>query len=240
MRCDLTSARRRRWRHVVETAHGLRDQAPQRLESAALCRSPSACGERDGGGHRTHATWVGQHREEPGACRANVPGASEAPLDLRADLFDEAVVLHAGRAGIDARHAAQTRVPVAHHLPIHADLAAGGEIHQQDPATGRIHLLTPEEIGRARGKAESAVDAVGDERGIRRVVIVESGRGSLRRARGPALAADRSSPRPRQMPPDLAARAQRPRGVQLPLHRSHEIQRHLILDVARAVAARRA
>ena len=130
-----------------------------------------------------------------------MPGASEAPFDLRADLFDEAVVLHAGRAGVDAGHAAEACVPVAHDLRVHADLAARREVHEQDAAARGIHLLAPEQVGRTRGKAETAMDAVGDQRRIRGVMIVE---GDGRRVRAWVAQDSRRTgahARPRQMPP---------------------------------------
>src|ERR1035437_4848848 len=107
-------------------------------------------------GHASFGGWGETRRVR----RANTPGAAEPAFDLRADLLDKTVVLHPRRARIDAGHAAEARVPVAHHLTVHADLAASSEIHQQDPSPGGIHLLAPEQIGRTGGEAEATVDAV--------------------------------------------------------------------------------
>ena len=158
--------------HVVEPAERPGYQTLQRL---GLQRGPNShrLRQRHGGCERTHPARMRQHREECCPRRASPPRAREAPLHLRADLLDETVVLHAGWAGIDTRHAAQTRVPVAHHLRGHPDLATGREIHEQDATARGIHLLAPEQIGRTGGQAETAVDAVGDQRRVRGVMVVE-------------------------------------------------------------------
>src|SRR5439155_24622846 len=45
--------------------------------------------------------------------------------------------------------------------------------HQHDPAPGRVHLLVPQQIGRARRQAEATVDAVLDQAQLRRAPWVE-------------------------------------------------------------------
>ena len=196
-----SSARRSDGCHVVEAAQGLRHQALQRRGSAARLRSPSAWVTATAVATlRIRRGW-GSTAKSAARDGASAPSASEAPLDLRTDLLDEAVVLHSGRARIDARHAAETRIPVAHHLGVHADLATRREIHEQDATTRRIHLLAPEQVGRARGEAESAMDAVRDQRRIRRMVVVKGPGRRIRRAGAPGLEVGRSSPPPPQMPP---------------------------------------
>ena len=79
------------------------------------------------------------------------------------------------------RHASQWR----DDLRVHTDLAALREVHEQDAAARGIHLLAPEQIGRTRGKAETAVHAVADQRRVRAVVVVErDGRRAVARVTG--------------------------------------------------------
>ena len=59
---------------------------------------------------------------------------------------------------------------------IHAHLATRCEVHEQDATARGIHLLAPEQIGRARGEAEPAMDAIRDQRRIGSVVIIERAR----------------------------------------------------------------
>jgi hypothetical protein len=56
---------------------------------------------------------------------------------------------------------------------IHFRGAFGGELHQVDAAAWRVHLLAPEDVGRADGETETAVHALVDDFGGRRVVSVE-------------------------------------------------------------------
>ena len=178
------SARRDRRCHVVETAQRLGHEASHRLQVQHPAES-EGLGERNRGRDRAHPPRVGKDEEECSAGRPDAPGASEAPFDLRTDLLDQAVVLHARGTCIDACHAAKACVPVANHLLVHAHLAARREVHEQDAPARRVHLLTPEKVGRTCGKAETTMHAVRDQRRIGRVVIVErDGRGTSARVAG--------------------------------------------------------
>ena len=161
-----------RWCHVVETAQGLRHQASHRVRLQRPAES-QCLGERNRGRDGAHPPRVRQHGEECCARSPDAQAAGKAPFDLRANLLDQTVVLHAGGTRIDACHAAEACIPVAHHLLVHADLSARREVHEQDAPARRIHLLAPEQIGRTRGKAETAMHAVGDQSRIGRMVIVE-------------------------------------------------------------------
>ena len=88
--------------------------------------------------------------------------------------------MHTRRAGRDAGHAAQAAIEMLDHRAVEPDSALIGEFHQVDPPAGRVHLLAPEQVGGAGRQAEAAVDAVVDELGIGRMVIVEGpGRGGV-------------------------------------------------------------
>ena len=130
-------------------------------------------------------------------------------------------------------------VPVAHDFRVHADLAARREVHEQDATARGIHLLAPEQIGRTRRQAETAVHAVGDQRRIGRVMIVEGERFARHREDapgsrgGPALTAATSDAA------SLASGTQGPRGIELPLDRAHEVERDSVIHHAGRGAHRR-
>src|SRR6266508_1974180 len=114
-------------------------------------------------------------REEPEDQRpegAVATRARVAALDLVAGGLDQLVVLDPRRAGGHARHAAEAPVEVADHLVVHG-LALEPDLHQVDAAPRRVHLLAPQQVGRAGRQAEAAVDAVVDQPLVRRVVQVE-------------------------------------------------------------------
>ena len=100
-------------------------------------------------------------------------GAGDVALYLRAGVFDELVVLDAGGAGGHAGHAAEALVHVGAEVLVERGFALGGFGHHVDAAAGRVHLLVPEDVGRAGGEAEAAVDAVGEELLFGRVMRVE-------------------------------------------------------------------
>ena len=113
------------------------------------------------------------------------PSALIAALDLAARRLDERRILHAGRTGGDARHAAETRVEVAHERRRHLGAAVEPALHQIDASARRIHLLAPQHVGRTRRQAEAAVHARVDQRWIRRVDAVERGLAASQRVPGP-------------------------------------------------------
>jgi len=118
---------------------------------------------------------VREERKEQLAEEAVLCVARVAPVDLRPRRLDQLLVLHAGRAGGDAGHAAEALVDVVHEGVGHADLALGGQLHQRDAAARRIHLLAPQKVRRAGGEAEAAVHAIGDQLRIGRMMRVEGG-----------------------------------------------------------------
>ncbi len=150
-----------RRRHVHERAEPLRQRqpAPDRGEV-----------ERD-----AHARRVGQDAEEEAAHEAVPDRAQHLLLDDGAGALDQAVVADAGRARRDARHAAEAAVEVLRHGRVELDRAVEQRVHQVDASARRVHLLVPEDVGRARRQAEPAVDAVGG-------VLADHGRSEERRA----------------------------------------------------------
>ena len=114
---------------------------------------------RAGASARSRAGWVNSSKIRRRWARSP-RRALEVPLDLRAGVLDQLVVLHARRAGGDARHAAEAAVEMGHER--RRDLLVP-LLHQHDPPARRVHLLAPEHVGRAGGQAEAAVDAVGDQ-----------------------------------------------------------------------------
>ncbi len=121
---------------------------------------------------QSEPAWVREDREDQRAQGAIRGRPVVAPFDLGAGLLDEGVVLHPGRAGGHARHAAQAGVPVRHHRVAHR-LPVQALLHQVDPAARGVHLLAPQHVGRAGRQAEAAVHAVADQRGVRWMVLVE-------------------------------------------------------------------
>src|SRR5262249_43223959 len=126
---------------------------------------------------------------EQGEDEAAEPALAEAApvvvLDLGARLLDERVVLHAGRAGGHAGHAAQAAVEVADDRRVEARLRVGELLHEVDPAARRVHLLAPRDVGRAGRQAEAAVDAGLDELAVGQVRLRASGYGLRVSGSGP-------------------------------------------------------
>ena len=91
-------------------------------------------------------------------------------LDLRPCVLQQLVVLDARRTGGHAGHAAQTVVEVLHERARHLLVTL---LHQHDAPARGVHLLAPQHVGRAGGKAEAAVHAVVDQLELRcaRVVV---------------------------------------------------------------------
>ena len=69
---------------------------------------------------------------------------------------------------------------MADPLRIHRRVAFAREFHQVNAAAGRIHFFVPENVGRADGQAEAAVDAVLDDLFGGRMVRVEGARQWIR------------------------------------------------------------
>ena len=101
--------------------------------------------------------------------------AGNVALDLCAGVFDELVVLDAGGAGGHAGHAAEAVVHVAAEGLVERRVALRRVLHHVDAAARRVHLFAPEHVGGACGQAEAAVDAVGEECFVGRVMRVEAG-----------------------------------------------------------------
>ena len=110
---------------------------------------------------------MGGEREDRPPQQPLAQRAAPAALHLRPRVLDQLVVLHAGRAGRDAGHAAEAVVECVDHR--RRELAALLEPgpHQHDAPAGRVHLLAPERVGRAGGQAEAAVHAVVDQLRLR-------------------------------------------------------------------------
>ncbi len=111
--------------------------------------------------------------EEEFAEELVVSGARDVAFDLGARVFDELVVLHAGRTRRHAGHAAQTVVHVQAKAFVERRFALRGFLHHVDAAARRVHLFSPEDVGGTRREAEAAVDAVVDEFGRGRVMRIE-------------------------------------------------------------------
>ena len=125
----------------------------------------------DGGGAQP-----GRVREELEDHFPERPVSGAAPvvaLQLRADRFDQLVVLHAGWARRHTSHAPQARVEVLDIGVVERDRAFLAELHQVDASARGVHLLAPQRIRRAGGQAEAAVHTVGYPFIGRRVVCVE-------------------------------------------------------------------
>ena len=156
--CDLALPAPRR-RHVHERAESprQRQRPPDRGEV-----------ERD-----AHARRIGQDAEEEPADEAVAHRAQHLLLDDGAGALDQAVVADARRARRHARHAPEAAVEVLGHGCIELDRAVETRVHQVDASARRVHLLVPEDVGRARRKAEPAVDAIGG-------VLADHGRSEVR------------------------------------------------------------
>src|SRR6266699_2984984 len=95
-------------------------------------------------------------------------------LELGASGLDQFIVLHAGRTGRHAGHAAQALVDVCGERPVDANLPLRGHLHQLDAAARRVHLLAPQQISWACCQAEATMDTVGNQFGIWRVMLIEA------------------------------------------------------------------
>src|SRR4051794_8408010 len=119
---------------------------------------------------------MGEQREDRRAVGPLAPAARLAALELRARALDQLVVLHPGRAGGHAGHAAQAAVEVRDHLGRDLLALLVADPHEQDPPPRRVHLVLEHRVARARGQAEAAVHAVADEVQRRRMELVPGGR----------------------------------------------------------------
>jgi hypothetical protein len=150
-------------------------QAAEQPGTAQQHAEPGALVQPQRAAQQPQPPRVGEEPEDQRPEGTVAPRPRVAALDLLAGGLDQLVVLHAGRAGGDAGHAAKALVEVADHLVVHG-LALQPDLHQVDAATRRVHLLAPQQVGRAGRQAEAAVDAVVDQLLLRRVVQVEGGR----------------------------------------------------------------
>ena len=112
---------------------------------------------------RAQPSRMGKHRENHSAERAIAETALRLALDLRPRRLEQRVVLHARRAGGDARHAPEARVDVLDEALARGFAAVAPQFHQMDAAARRVGLLSPQQIGRAGRQTEPAVDAVVEE-----------------------------------------------------------------------------
>ena len=115
---------------------------------------------------------------------------------------------------------------MSHGLRRQAELPALGQVHQQDAAARRVHLLAPQRRtwGTSAGRSRSA-------RSRRAARALAGGAGRTRRGRprrGPRPCGGGGATRSRSAsvmrpPRGEAARRERARGVELPLDRAHEL-----------------
>ncbi len=149
------------------------------VAAAGRWRAPASAGRTADRSAWAEPAGAGVHVREGGeeelAEEAIRGGARDIALHLGARVFDQLVVLHPGGAGGHAGHAAQAVVHVQAEALVERSLALGGLLHHVDAAARRIHLLAPEHVGGAGGKAEAAVHAVVDQLCFRRLVGVEVG-----------------------------------------------------------------
>ena len=187
--------RRGQLQQGAQLGHAIEVRAEPLADAQALL-------EREHRDHRPQPGGVGEQREDRLAVEPLVPRARRVALHLRARLEDELVVLDAGRAGGDARHAAEAAVEVRAHLRRGLAALLVADAHEHDAPARRVHLVLEDRVARARGQAEPAVDAVRDQVGIGRAVLVPRPRGGARhlvrflprRCPGGRSARDRSAP----------------------------------------------
>jgi hypothetical protein len=84
-------------------------------------------------------------------------------LHFRACGFQQRVVLHAGRTCGHARHTSQTSIDMFDEAGRIRIAAIPAQFHEVDAPPWRVGFMAPQQIGRACGKAEAAVDAVVEE-----------------------------------------------------------------------------
>ncbi len=142
-----------RRRHVLAPAGRQVLERPERA-GRRECREPE--GEPE-------PAWMGNDAEDEPAKQPLAGRALDLLLDLLARELDQPVVLHAGRAGRKAGHAAEAAVEVLGDRRVQLDRPLERPLHQPDAAARRVHLLVPELPGGARRQAEAAVHAVVDQ-----------------------------------------------------------------------------
>ena len=201
-------------------------QARSRVRRIARCRPVRAVGDERRAEHpqasgvrHTGRTAVAQRAGRPSARSGARPAARVASIS--------AVVADARRAARDARHAAEAGVPVAHGLRRQADLPRSARSISRMRPRGESISSPHSDVRGARRQAEAAVHAVVEQRALVAVVQVERDVGGLGAglARGGGGGATRRAPeRHAAGLVGEAARRERARGVELPLHGAHELR----------------
>ncbi len=108
-----------------------------------------------------HPAWIRQRREHHAPLQAVAARPPVLGLDVVARRLDQLVVADSRGAARHARQAAEAAVEVLDDGGVERDGAVELRLDQLDPAARRVHLLAPQQVGRARRQAEAAVDAVG-------------------------------------------------------------------------------
>ena len=184
------AAHRQRGRERLRLAQPDGRHACSARAAHGALQAARAVGDQRRAEHRAGARGTAAAGTARRAARRSAGRALEAALDLLPRRLDQAVVADAGGADRHARHAAEARVPVRDTVVRReADLPSLREVHQQDAAARRVHLLAPQHVGRAGGQAEPAVHAVVEQRALGRMVQVERDVGRLGPRRGRSAAA---------------------------------------------------
>ena len=136
--------------HRLQAVAQQRQRADSPFKGLASIAAPSAKRKRLG---------IGQHGGENPAQEPVVPGPRIGRLDIGAGMVDEMHVMHAGGTGGHAGQAREAAVDVLDHFRRGRLPALQHVLHQVDAPARRIEFVAEQEIGRAGGGAEAAMNA---------------------------------------------------------------------------------
>ena len=141
-----------------------RRQVDHRLQAVAEERQRADHALEGLGQHRraqgeAEAVRIRQHAGENPAQEPIVPGPGIGGLDIGAGMIDQMHVMHAGRTGGHAGQAREAAVDMLDHLRRGGLPALQHVLHQVDAPARGIELVAEQQIGRAGGRAEAAMDA---------------------------------------------------------------------------------
>ena len=165
-------ARLNRWH---ESFHGPESSRQQTQQACVAQHAPEAgcLIQREGHQKRSQPPRIREQLENQATKQSIWNRAGVISLDLGPRRLDQLVVLNAGRTCGHARHAAETAIEVLDHRRVQPNGALLGQLHQVDSPARRVHLLAPQQVRRAGRQTEAAMDAVGDQLRIWRVMGIE-------------------------------------------------------------------
>src|SRR4051812_17058985 len=110
--------------------------------------------------HPAQAPGMRKHFKNGASEESLAKAPARDPFHSRPGRLQKRVVLHARRARRDARHAPKTRIDMFDEALRVRLPAIAVQFHQVNASAWRVRLLPPQQIRRAGGKTEAAVNAI--------------------------------------------------------------------------------